>query len=185
MIIAESTRLYLRQLNDEDADSLALVLSDEASMVHYPRPFTIEEVRQWIQKNIRRYENDGFGLWAVIRKKNSIFLGDCGITIQNIDGEMLPEIGFHIIKQYCNQGYASEAAQLCLQYVKKNLPYTKVYSYSQATNIPSQRVSEKIGMKLKKIYLKFGIEHVVYEYNFIDDPNENLEKLMATRKKCE
>lgn len=26
------------------------------------------------------------------------FIGDCGITVQDIDGELLPEIGYHIHK---------------------------------------------------------------------------------------
>ena len=33
------------------------------------------------------------------------------ITIQNIDGEKLPEIGYHIHKKYWRQGYAKEAAK--------------------------------------------------------------------------
>lgn len=58
MIIAESTRLFLRPLNENDADDLALVLSDETSMAHYPHPFTSEEVTQWIQRNMQRYAKD-------------------------------------------------------------------------------------------------------------------------------
>lgn len=47
---------------------------------------------------MEKYEKYGFGLWAVVLKKTGEFIGDCGITIQNIDGEMLPEIGYHIHK---------------------------------------------------------------------------------------
>jgi len=49
----------------------------------------------------------------VILKEGNIFLGDCGITMQNIDGEVVPEMGFHIIKDHCNKGYATEAALAC------------------------------------------------------------------------
>ena len=45
-------------------------------------------------------EKYGFGLWAVVLKETGAFIGDCGIFIQNIDGEMLPEIGYHIHKRY-------------------------------------------------------------------------------------
>lgn len=166
MVIAESTRLLLRPLNENDMENLAQVLSDDISMVHYPHPFSGEEVRNWICKNIKRYNDDGFGLWAVIRKEDNKFLGDCGITLQNIDNEILPEIGFHIIRKYSNQGYATEAAQLCLKYAKLNLSYDTIYSYSRKTNIASQRVSEKIGMKKLKLYSENGIEHLVYAYTF-------------------
>jgi len=56
------------------------------------------------------------GLWGVILKAEVRFIGDCGITIQNIDGEELPEIGYHIHQNYCKKGYGSEAAKACLEY---------------------------------------------------------------------
>ena len=64
--------------------------------------------------------------------------------MQNIDGEVLPEIGFHIIKEYCNKGYAAEA---CLHYAFDILGFEQVYSYTTIENIPSQIVAAKIGMK--------------------------------------
>jgi len=162
--IFETRRLYLRQLTFEDISSLSLVLSDQESMRHYPHAFSNEEVKEWIERNIKRYKNDGFGLWAVIRKVDNQFLGDCGITLQNIDGEILPEIGFHIIKEFCNMGYATEAAEACKKYAIKVLGYKSIYSYSEIGNKASQRVSSKIGMNKVKTFKKDGIEEVVYEY---------------------
>lgn len=162
--IFETRRLYLRQLTPEDAYNLSLVLSDQESMRHYPHPFSNEEVKEWIERNIKRYKNDGFGLWAVIRKADNQFLGDCGITLQNIDGDILPEIGFHIIKKFCNMGYATEAAEACKKYAMEILDYKSIYSYSEVGNKSSQRVSSKIGMKKVKTFKKDGIEEVVYEY---------------------
>jgi len=36
------------------------------------------------------------GLWAVILKEGHVFIGYCGIIMQNIGDETVPEIGFHI-----------------------------------------------------------------------------------------
>jgi RimJ/RimL family protein N-acetyltransferase len=44
----ETQRLSLRELALDDAEKLSLVLSDPASMEFYPRPFSTEEVEQWI-----------------------------------------------------------------------------------------------------------------------------------------
>jgi len=162
--IIETRRLFLRQLTLEDIPSLSLVLSDQESMRHYPHAFSDEEVRIWIDRNIERYKNDGFGLSAVIRKADNQFLGDCGITLQNIDGVILPEIGFHIIKTFCNMGYATEAAEACKKYAMKVLGFKSIYSYSEIGNKASQRVSSKIGMNKVKTFKKDGIEEVVYEY---------------------
>jgi len=162
--ILETRRLYLRQLTLKDVSDLSLVLSDKESMKHYPHAYSMEEVAMWVERNIKRYQNDGFGLWAVIRKDDHQFLGDCGITLQNIDGETLPEIGFHIIKTFCNRGYATEAAEACKKYATEVLGFKTVYSYSEIGNKASQRVSSKIGMNKIKVYKSDGTDKVVYEY---------------------
>ena len=162
--IIETRRMYLRQLTPEDISSLSLVLSDKESMKHYPHAFSNEEVENWIKRNMERYKNDGFGLWAVIRKADNQFLGDCGITLQNIDGDILPEIGFHIIKTFCNKGYATEVAEACKKYAIEVLGFKSIYSYSEVENKASQRVSSKIGLNKVKTFKKDGIEEVVYEY---------------------
>jgi len=162
--IIETRRLILRRLTLDDIPSLSLVLSDQESMIHYPQAFSNEEVKKWVERNIERYKNDGFGLWAVIRKEDNQFLGDCGITLQNIDGDILPEIGFHIIKSFCNMGYATEAAEACKKYAIEVLGFKSIYSYSEVGNKASQRVSSKIGLIKVKTFTKDGIEEVVYEY---------------------
>jgi len=165
--LIETSRLLLRNLTLEDVSNLSLVLSDKESMRHYPHAFSNDEVKRWIERNIERYKNDGFGLWAVIRKEDNQFLGDCGITLQNIDGDILPEIGFHIIKSFCNKGYATEAAEACKKYAIEKLGFKSIYSYSEIGNKASQKVSSKIGMKKVKTFKKNGIEEVLLEFRIL------------------
>ena len=66
--------------------------------------------KDWIEWNLQNYEEYGFGLWAVVLRETDEFIGDCGLTIQNIDGESLPEIGYHIHKNHWRKGFGSEAA---------------------------------------------------------------------------
>ncbi|MDV2887530.1 GNAT family N-acetyltransferase, partial [Alkalihalophilus pseudofirmus] len=126
----------------DDIRELSKVLSDPESMQYYTKPFNMEEVESWIQWSIDNYRKYNHGLWAVILKDGEKFLGDCGITMQLIDKETVPEIGFHIVKNYCNQGYATEAAIACKEYAFKVLKYPKVFSYTTVKNVPSQKVAE-------------------------------------------
>lgn len=165
MKIIETERLYLRELTMEDKEEWAKVLSDVESMKFYPHPFSEKEVENWINWNIDNYKKYKHGLWAVILKDGDIFLGDCGITIQNIDGEVVPEMGFHIIKDYCKKGYATEAAIACKKYAFEVLNYEKLYSYTILENIPSQKVAQKVGMKLYKYFEKNNLKQIAQVVN--------------------
>ncbi len=80
--------------------------------------------------------------------------------MQNIDGEIVPEMGFHIIKDYCEKGYGTEAALACKNYAFEVLNYEKLYSYTILENIPSQKVAKKVGMKLYKYFEKNNLKQV-------------------------
>ncbi len=165
MKVIETERLYLRELVLEDKDKLAKVLSDIESIKFYPHPFSEEEVKNWINWNIDNYKKYNHGLWAVILKEGNIFLGDCGITMQNIDGEVVPEMGFHIIKDYCGKGYATEAALACKKYAFEELNYSKLFSYTILENIPSQKVANKVGMNLYKYFEKNNLKQIAQVVN--------------------
>ncbi len=94
--ILETKRLFLREMNQDDFDALYAVLADPDIMQHYPYTFDGDKVQNWIERNINRYRENGFGLWAVCLRDSGEMIGDCGLTLQNIDGEILPEIGYHI-----------------------------------------------------------------------------------------
>ncbi len=161
--IIETKRLYLRELRIEDSDELGKILTDPETMAYYPRPFTMEEVKTWIKRNINSYQTNRHGLWAVILKDSNVFIGDCGITIQDIDGERLPELGYRINKDYCNKGYATEAAKACMDYAFSTLNIQTLYTYTDSLNIPSMKVAEKNGMNFVKRFSKEVMGKLVEE----------------------
>ena len=92
----ETKRLLLREMTAQDFDALCRVLTDPDIMQHYPSVFNETGVQNWINKNMKRYQIFGFGLWAVCLKDTGEVIGDCGLTMQLIDGQIKPEIGYHI-----------------------------------------------------------------------------------------
>ena len=150
--ILETERLLLREYVIEDFDALYEILSDEETMRHYPAPFDADRVRRWITWNLDNYEKYGFGLWAVVLKETGELIGDCGVTMQNIDGELLPEIGYHIHKKYWHRGFAKEAARAVRDWVFANTEYDEIYSYMKYTNVASYSTALANGMKKVKEY---------------------------------
>ena len=151
-LVILTERLFLREMTMDDFDALYKVLADKEIMQHYPYTFDEERVRGWIQRNVDRYNNEGFGLWAVCLRENGEMIGDCGLTLQNIDGQMLPEIGYHIRKDCQKKGYAKEAALAVRDWAFKNTSYPAIYSYCKYTNVPSFKTAESIGMHFEKEY---------------------------------
>lgn len=151
-VILETERLFLREMNDGDFNALYSVLSDPENMQYYPSRFDEEKVRDWIHRNMDRYRLDGFGLWAVCLKDTGEVIGDCGLTIQNIDKVWLPEIGYHIRRNCQNMGYASEAALAVRDWAFANTDHQSLYSYCKSTNTPSIKTAQSIGMHYDREY---------------------------------
>lgn len=153
MIKLETERLYLREFINEDFASIADVISDPETMTHYPKPYDEKGVQRWLSWSLENYEKHGFGWWAMILKETGEFLGDCGITMQNIDGELLPEIGYHIQKRYWRCGYGSEAARGVRDWAFENTDFDSIYSYMTIENVASYATAESIGMTRIKEYV--------------------------------
>lgn len=150
--ILETERLFLREMTMGDYEALNAVLGDPEIMKHYPYSFDEARVRSWIERNINRYKDNGFGLWAVCLKETGEMIGDCGLTLQNIDGTMLPEIGYHIRKDQQRKGFAKEAAAAVRDWAFTNTEYPALYSYCKYTNEGSFKTAESIGMHFEKEY---------------------------------
>jgi RimJ/RimL family protein N-acetyltransferase len=162
MQVLETSRLMLREFVPEDADSLSRVLSDAETMRFYPAPLDRAGVEAWIERNRRRYEKDGHGLWAMILKSSSELIGDCGITIQEVEGLPYREIGYHVRRDCWGQGFAAEAAQACRDYGFIHLHAGQLISIMRPDNLPSRRVAEKNGMTLWKECDYRGLRHCIY-----------------------
>lgn len=164
--ILETERLRLREMTDSDFPALCKILQDEETMYAYEGAFTDEEVKTWLDRQKARYEKDGFGLWAVCLKETGEMIGQCGITMQNINGTMGPEIGYLFNRTFWHHGYAAEAAIGCREYAFKELKLPEICSIIRDTNIASQNVAKRNGMTVKDQFVKHyrGVvmPHLVY-----------------------
>jgi [ribosomal protein S5]-alanine N-acetyltransferase len=158
----ETTRLSLRELRPEDATDLTHILSDPETMRYYPASYDRAGVEQWIARNRERYQNDGVGLWAMLLKITGELIGDCGITRQELEGERLYEIGYHLRRDHWHQGLATEAAVACRDWAFQHLDAERLISLIRPENLASRRVAERNGMTIWKETNWHGLQHYVY-----------------------
>jgi RimJ/RimL family protein N-acetyltransferase len=151
-VIVATERLDLRELVPGDLDSLLEVLGDPVAMRYYPAPFDRDAVATWIDWARRSYRDNGFGLWAVTRRSDGRFLGDCGPMLQSVEGDVIPEVGYHMVPSEQGQGHATEAARACVAWVFANTGYDIVCSIMSPENAPSRAVAAKIHPSMRQFH---------------------------------
>ena len=158
----ETERLRLRPFTFDDLGDLFEILSDPETMQYYPEPYSREGTLRWIEDNVRRYELDGFGLWAMELKETGRFVGDCGPAAREVDGQREVEIGWHVNRALWNRGLATEAAAASRDHCFGALGLERVISLIRPENLPSRRVAQKIGMIIERDVDWHGYRHFVY-----------------------
>lgn len=157
--ILETERLILRELTPEDFPDLHETFSDPQAMRFYPAPYTPEKTRELLDKILSAYQEHGHCLWAVIRKSDTIYLGDCGLIPQTVNGIYETEIGYHFRRRFWGNGYATEAAFGCKTYGFETLRKDKLISLIRPENSPSLAVAKRIGFRKLGETDIFGYHH--------------------------
>lgn len=165
-MILETKRLYLREMKQSDFSPLCKIMQDQEVMYAYEHAFDNVEVQEWLDRQITRYRDYGFGLWAVILKETDEMIGQCGLTIQDCNNRQVLEVGYLFQKAFWHNGYASEAAIACKEYAFEILNAEEVFSIIRDTNIASQNVAKRNGMtitdRLIKHYYGVVMPHLVF-----------------------
>ncbi len=162
MEILQTPRLILREFTPADTDPLVQVLGDPETMRYYPVALNGAGIERWIARNRERCRSDGVGLWAMELIATHELIGDCGIVRQQIDGDELYEIGYHLRRERWGHGYATEAASACRDWAFAHLQADRLVSLIRPENLPSRSVAERIGMSFWKEVTFFGLPHDVY-----------------------
>ncbi len=171
-MIQQTQRLYLRWLDQQDFPALCRILQDEQAMYAYEGAFTDTEVQNWLDRQLARYKEYDYGLWAVVLKENDRMIGQCGLTWQDWDGRQVLEIGYLFERAFWHRGYAVEAAKACKEYAFTVLGAQEVCSIIRDINTPSRMVALRNGMTPAETRVKHyrGVDmphtrYVVYKEN--------------------
>jgi RimJ/RimL family protein N-acetyltransferase len=145
-----SERLSFAEMSADDLDDMASLLGDADVMRYYPRPKTRAEALSWIEWNQSLYRQEGFGLWTIRLRATGEFVGDCGLTRQQVEGAAEVEVGYHVRADLQGRGYATEAAAACRRHAWQVLGLSRLIAIIDPDNRPSQRVAEKIGLHFER-----------------------------------
>ena len=143
-------RLLFRKLIPADFDAWLPFHQNPLSSKHWEgAPLEpIAACKQWFQKAFHRYENNLGGMNALIDKNTGLLVGQCGLLVQTVDAKNELEVGYSIVPQYWQQGFATEAAIKCKEYAFAHKVASSLISIIHIDNIGSQKVAKNNGMHL-------------------------------------
>jgi RimJ/RimL family protein N-acetyltransferase len=141
-------RLLMRQWRDSDREPFAALNADPVVMEHFPALQTREQSDALIDRNSPEIDGRGWGLWALEVRETGRFIGFTGLSVPSFEAHFTPavEIGWRLAKEAWGNGYASEAARAALAHGFGPAGLEEIVSFTATTNLPSQRVMQRIGM---------------------------------------
>ncbi|MCU0507696.1 MAG: GNAT family N-acetyltransferase [Anaerolineae bacterium] len=160
----ETSRLLLRPMVTRDLAGLLGIFADPKVMASFSEePFTPEQMRRWLDRNLRHQEEFGYGLFSVIRKTDGLLIGDCGLEQMTVEGRRVAELGYDFRSDVWNQGYATEAARAVRDYAFDVLELSELISLVRQANLASARVAEKVGMRRAAELERYGARYWQYQ----------------------
>jgi ribosomal-protein-alanine N-acetyltransferase len=138
----------LRRWQHSDREPFAAMNADPQVMEHFRTTLTKVESDAMVDRIDARFEEHGFGLWALEVAETGQFIGFTGLSVPRFEAHFTPavEIGWRLARSSWGHGYASEAARCALDFAFENLGLSEVVSFTSRTNRRSQAVMDRIGM---------------------------------------
>jgi RimJ/RimL family protein N-acetyltransferase len=148
----ETERLQLREFTPEDA-GFALRQLNEPSFIENIADRGVRDLEQarayLLNGPMSGYENNGFGLWAVVEKSSGQIIGMCGLIKRpNLDHA---DLGYAFLPEYFGKGFAFEACTASIAAASRDFGMPQLLAIVNPDNTPSRRLLEKLGFRLQEI----------------------------------
>ena len=152
MTVLDTERLLLRPITVDDAEFI-LALLNEPSFLRYigdKQVRNVEDARQYILNGpIASYERHGLGLLLVELRDSHTRIGMCGLLKRDELPE--PDIGFALMPDFWNKGFAFEAAAAVLQDARDRLKLQRILAITSLDNDASIKLLERLGFKFDRV----------------------------------
>jgi RimJ/RimL family protein N-acetyltransferase len=146
-VIAQTTRLTLRELQLTDAAFALRLYNDPSFLQHIGDKGvrTVEDAEKNLQQGaIASYSQHGYGMWLVEDKQGQA-IGLCGLIKRDFLAET--DLGYAYLPEFFGQGYAYEAAQAVLAYAAEHTALNTVVAIVSPANLASKALLQKLGFE--------------------------------------
>ncbi|MDZ5662789.1 GNAT family N-acetyltransferase [Nocardioides sp. S-58] len=160
MLPEPTARLRFRPMTMADLDDVTALLT-APDPVPVDRPArTPDDAVRWIEWQERNYAKHDFGLW-VVETHDGVLVGDCGLTVQDVEGTAEVEVGYHVLPALRRRGHAVEAATAVRDCAAAH-GVTHLVALVRPDNTPSQGVARALGMEVEWTAYVHGGDALVF-----------------------
>lgn len=158
----QTERLWFREMGPGDASVIHEILSDDLVTHYFGQAFTRSDADAWIERQCRRYNQDGFAYWLAMRRGSDEVIGQAGLLRHDTPEVQDVGLGYIIHGPFRRQGFALEAARGIIRFAFAMREHKRVVSLIRPMNEPSRGVAEKAGMTPGRTVQHCGFDHIVY-----------------------
>lgn len=148
----ETERLILKPTSEEDAEFILELFNSPkwTEFIGDRNIKTKEDAQKYIKdKMLNQLQRLGFSNYTLIRKEDNHKIGSCGLyDREGLEGI---DIGFAFLPEYEKKGYAYESANALKNIAFSEFGLTSINAITRKENMSSQKLLEKLGMKLDGI----------------------------------
>ena len=121
------------------------------------------QVQELLARDAEHWEREGFGPWVFSERDGAgavVARGGLGRT--HVNGRDEVELGYAVAASRWGQGLATEIARDSLRTAFEELDLSEVVAFTRTTNLASQRVMEKAGLRCEAEFQHVGLAHVLF-----------------------
>lgn len=143
-----TARLLMRRWRESDRAPFAALNADPEVMRYFPSTQDRATSDSSIDRFEQRFDEQGFGLWALEIAATGEFIGFTGLNPmpEGVPGVGGLEVGWRLARAAWHQGYATEAARAALGVAFRDVGLDEVWSMTAVLNTPSKAVMLRLGM---------------------------------------
>lgn len=144
-VIYETERLILKVFEPGDEHEAEEFWGNDEVMAHCSGATPKERLPKIIDFYMKCHEEKSLSVYAVVEKESKKVIGAAGFNVE--DSTKTVELIYHFAKDSWGKGYATEAADACVNIAKSNKLVKCISASADPRNTSSLKVLEKIGFE--------------------------------------
>jgi RimJ/RimL family protein N-acetyltransferase len=146
-VILETQRLILRPPIADDLSGWAGLMADPEASRFIGGPLDVRAAWASLAVMTGSWSLQGFGNFSVIDKQTGAWIGRAGPWMP--PGWPGPEIGWAFARQYWGQGFAREASEAAIVWVRDTLKWARMIHIIHPENLRSIALAQALGSSLE------------------------------------